>query len=211
MALVLYDCATAPSPRRARILLAEKGLAHDTVQVDLRSAEQLGAAYRQINPQCTVPALRTEEGLLLTDNAAIAAYIEARYPEPPLLGRTPAEKAEVASWQWRVEFEGLIAIAEALRNGNPAMANRALPGPVDYAQIPELAQRGQQRVQHFFATLEERLSSHEFVGGAGFSIADITAVVVVDFARVVKQKPGEAHPQLQRWRAAMALRPAMSL
>ena len=211
MALVLYDCATAPSPRRARILLAEKGLAHDTVQVDLRRGEQLGEAYRQINPQCTVPALRTEEGLLLTDNAAIAAYIEARYPEPPLMGRTSAQKAEIASWQWRVEFEGLLPIAEALRNGSPAMADRALPGPVNYAQIPELAQRGQLRVQHFFDTLEERLSGHEFVAGEGFSIADITAVVAVDFARVVKLRPGEAHPHLQRWRAAMALRPAMAL
>ena len=211
MALVLYDCATAPSPRRARILLAEKGLAHETVQVDLRRGEQLGEAYRQINPQCTVPALRTEEGLLLTDNAAIAAYIEARYPEPPLMGRTSAQKAEIASWQWRVEFEGLLPIAEALRNGSPAMADRALPGPVNYAQIPELAQRGQLRVQHFFDTLEERLSGHEFVAGEGFSIADITAVVAVDFARVVKLRPGEAHPHLQRWRAAMALRPAMAL
>ena len=211
MALVLYDCATAPSPRRARILLAEKGLAFDTVQVSLRSGEQLGDAYRQINPLCTVPALRTEEGLLLTDNAAIAAYIEARYPEPPLLGRTPAQKAEIASWQWRVEFEGLMAIAEALRNGSPAMANRALPGPVNHAQIPELAQRGLLRVQHFFTTLEARLSAHEFVAGDSFSIADITALVAVDFARVVKHKPDAAHPQVQRWRAAMALRPAMSI
>ena len=211
MALVLYDCATAPSPRRARILLAEKGLAHETVQVDLRSGEQLGEAYRRINPQCTVPALRTEEGLLLTDNAAIAAYLEARYPQPPLLGRTAAQKAEIASWQWRVEIEGLLPVAEALRNGSPAMANRALPGPVNYAQIPELAARGQLRVQHFFATLEERLAGHEFVGGDAFSLADITAVVAVDFARVVKQKPGDAHPQLQRWRAAMASRPSMSL
>ena len=140
--ITLYDCATAPSPRRARILLAEKGVAHDTVQVDLRSGEQLGEAYRRINPQCTVPALRTEDGLLLTDNAAITAYIEARYPQPALLGETPAEKAEIASWNWRMEFEGLLAIAEALRNSAPAMANRALPGAVDYPQIPTLAERG---------------------------------------------------------------------
>ena len=148
--ITLYDCATAPSPRRARIFLAEKGVPHDTVQIDLRNAEQMGEAYRQINPQCTVPALRTEEGTLLTDNAAIAAYLEARYPEPPLLGRTPHDKAEIASWQWRVEFEGLMAVADAFRNGNPAMTNRALPGPVDYPQIAELAQRGLARVQHFF-------------------------------------------------------------
>jgi glutathione S-transferase len=209
--ITLYDCATAPSPRRARILLAEKGIAHETVQVDLRAREQLGEAFRRVNPQCTVPALRTEEGAVLTDNAGIAAYLEARYPQPLLLGVTPLEKAEIASWNWRVEFEGFLAIAEALRNGSPAMANRALPGPVDYAQIPELAQRGVARVQRFFADLDQRLAGREFVATERFSIADITAVVAVDFARVVKVKPDEQHPNIVRWRAAMALRPSMAL
>ena len=88
--ITLYDCATAPSPRRARIFLAEKGVAHETVQVDLRAGEQLGEAYRSINPLCTVPALRTDEGVLLTDNAGIAAWLEARFPEPALFGTTPA-------------------------------------------------------------------------------------------------------------------------
>jgi len=209
--IILYDCATAPSPRRARILLAEKGIAHETVQVDLVRGEQMGAAYRAINPQCTVPALRTEEDGLLTDNAAIAAWAEARHPEPPLMGRTPAEKAEIASWHWRVEFEGLLAIAETLRNGSPAMADRALPGPVNYAQIPALAQRGLARVQHFFETLNDRLAGREFIATDRFSLADITAVVAVDFARIVRVKPGEQHPELVRWRAAMAQRPSMSL
>ena len=209
--ITLYDCATAPSPRRARILLAEKGVAHETVEVDLRRGEQLSDAYRKLNPQCTVPALRTDEGLLLTDNAAITAWLEARFPEPPLLGSTPEEKAEIASWHWRIEFEGLLAIAEALRNSAPAMANRALPGPVDYPQIPELAQRGLARVQQFFVMLNERLAGRDFIAANRFSIADITAVVAVDFARVVKLKPAEQHPQLQRWRQAMAQRPSMVL
>jgi glutathione S-transferase len=207
--LTLYDCATAPSPRRARILLGEKGVAHQTVEIDLRQGEQLSAAYRQINPQCTVPALRSEDGLLLTDNAAITAYLEARYPEPALLGRTPVEKAEVASWQWRAEFEGLMAVAEALRNSAPAMADRALPGPVNHAQIPALAERGRLRVAQFFALLDERLAGRDFIAGDGFSVADITAVVAVDFARVVRIKPGEQHPNLLRWRTALALRPAI--
>src|SRR3989344_2559187 len=167
--ITLYDCATAPSPRRARILLAEKDVAHDTVQVDLRNGEQLGDAYRQINPQCTVPALRTEEGLLLTDNAAITAYVEARYPQPALLGA------------------------------------------VDYPQIPALAERGLVRVGQFFQLLNERLADRDFIAADRFSVADITAVVAVDFARVVKHKPGEQHPHLLRWRAAMATRPSMSL
>ena len=211
MTITLYDCATAPSPRRARILLVEKGIAHETVQVDLRSGEQLGETYRSLNPQCTVPVLRTDDGLLLADNPAIAAWAEARFPEPPLFGRTPADKAEIASWQWRVEFEGLMPVAEALRNSSPAMVGRALPGPVDYAQIPALAERGLQRLQHFFITLDQHLQGRDFIAGGQFSVADITAVVAVDFARVVKFRPGEQHPQLMRWRAAMAQRPSMQI
>ncbi len=209
--ITLYDCASAPSPRRARILLAEKGLVHDTVQIDLRAGEQLGEAYRSINPQCTVPALRTDQGVMLTDNAAITVWLEAHRPEPPLLGSTALEKADIASWQWRIEFEGLLAIAECLRNSSPGMANRALPGPVDYPQIPELAQRGLARVQNFFAVLDERLRGRDFIAADRFSIADITAVVAVDFARIVKLKPGEQHPDLVRWRTAMAQRPSMAL
>ena len=208
--IILYDCATAPSPRRARIFLAEKGVVHETIQVDLKNSEQLSSAYQKINPQCTVPALRTEEGIVLADNAAITAYLEARYPEPPLLGITPNQKAQIASWNWRVEYEGLMAVAEALRNSAPAMANRALPGQMDYPQIPELAQRGLARLQQFFGMLEERLADRNFIATDSFSVADITAVVAVDFARVVRIKPGEQHPHLQRWRAAMAQRASMS-
>ncbi|GAB1385294.1 glutathione S-transferase [Melaminivora sp.] len=207
--LTLYDCASAPSPRRARIFLAEKGLAYDTVPIDLRQGEQFGPAYRRINPDGTVPALQTEEGLLLTDNAAIAAYLEARYPEPPLLGRSPAEQAAIASWNWRMEFDGLLAVAEALRNSSPAMAGRALPGPIDYAQIPALAERGRARIGHFFDHLNERLQGREFIASEQFSVADITAVVALDFARIVQCQPQPQHQALLRWRAALGQRPSI--
>ncbi len=208
--MIFYDCATAPSPRRARILLAEKGIPCEIVQIDLRTGEQMGDAYRAINPQCTVPALRTTEGLVLTDNAAIAAYLEASYPHPPMLGITALDKAEIASMNWRMEFEGLLAIAEAMRNSAPAMMNRALPGPVNYAQIPELAARGLQRVQHFMDVLDAHLTGRKFIAADQFSIADITAAVAVDFARVVRVKPSEQHVNLLRWRAGLALRPSFN-
>jgi glutathione S-transferase len=209
--ITLYDCATAPSPRRARIVLAEKNVPHQTVQVDLRNGEQLSPAYRQINPLCTVPALRIDTGQVLTDNAAIAAWAEAAYPHPPLMGDTPAAKAEVASWHWRAEFEGLLAIAEALRNSSPAMAQRALPGTVNYAQIPALAERGLARTQQFLATLNERLAGREFIATERFTLADITAVVAVDFARVVKIKPGDAHPHVLRWRESLGRRASVGV
>ncbi|MFM7342659.1 MAG: glutathione S-transferase family protein [Betaproteobacteria bacterium] len=208
--ITLYDCATAPNPRRARIFLAEKGVTHETVPIDLRAGEQLQPAYRRINPNCTVPALRVEEGLILTDNASIAAYLEARFQDPPLMGRTPGEKADIASLNWRMEFDGLMPIAEALRNGSPAMADRALPGPVNYAQIPELAQRGLARTQHFLEMLDALLAQRRYLAGDVFSVADITAVVAVDFARIVKIKPDERHPHVLRWRALLAERASIS-
>jgi len=98
MMIKLYDCTTAPSPRRTRMFLAEKGIDYENIQVDLTKGEQMGEAFRKINPGCTVPAMVTEDGNVLTENAGIAAYLEALYPEPPLLGTTPMEKAEIARW-----------------------------------------------------------------------------------------------------------------
>ena len=110
-----------------------------------------------------------------------------------------------------MEFEGLLAIAEALRNSAPAMAQRALPGTVNYAQIPALAERGLARVDQFLDLLNDRLAGREFIATERFSVADITAVVALDFARIVKRKPLEQHTELLRWRAAMGQRPSMAL
>lgn len=210
MNLVFYDCRTAPSPRRARILLAEKRVPHTVEEVDLAGGAQFSEAFRRINPDCTVPVLVTPEDGVLTDNAGIAAWLEARYPEPPLFGVHAAELAQVASWHFRAEHEGLMAVGEALRNGSPAMANRALPGPVNYPQIPALAERGRLRIRQFFDTLEARLRDHRYLAGENFSIADVTAVVAVDFARVVRLRPDpERHAQLLRWRETLSQRPSI--
>jgi len=138
MTITFYDCKTAPSPRRARIILAEKNVPHDVVQIDMMKNEQRSEEYRAINPGQTIPALKLEDGTVLTDNAGIAAYLEAEYPEPPLLGSTALEKADIATWQWRIENGLGMSVANAFRNAHPAMKGRALPGPYDYEQIPEL-------------------------------------------------------------------------
>lgn len=209
--ITLYDFPKAPSPRRARILLAEKSIAHETVIIDMMTAEQMGGAYRAINPNCTIPALRLDDGTVLTDNAGIAAWAEAIVPDPPLLGTSPLEKAEIASWNSRIESDGLMPIAEALRNSNPAMIGRALPGPNNYPQIPALAERGMARLATFFDMLNTRLDAREFVATDRFSLADITAVVAIDFARAVRVTPNEDQAHLLAWRARMAQRPSMSL
>ncbi|MBT7663416.1 MAG: glutathione S-transferase, partial [Rhodospirillaceae bacterium] len=57
-----YDCSTAPSPRRVRIFIAEKGLDIETVNIDMRKGEQMSEEFRAINPGCTVPALVLDDG-----------------------------------------------------------------------------------------------------------------------------------------------------
>jgi glutathione S-transferase len=84
-----YDCATAPSPRRVRIFLAEKGIRIETVQIDLRNGEQFTPAFRAINPDCTVPALALADGTVIPDAIAICTYLEELHPEPVLIGSTP--------------------------------------------------------------------------------------------------------------------------
>lgn len=208
MAPILYDFALAPSPRRARILLAEKGIAHETVQIDLARGEQLSEAYRSINPACTVPALKLDSGTILTENIGIAAWADAVKPEPALLGSTPEEKGLVLSWNARIEFEGFMPIAEILRNTSKGMAGRALPGPLDFEQIPALAERGSVRLKQFFEMLNGRLKGRDFIAIDRFSLADITALVCIDFAKWVKHEPKPEHADLLRWHAAMSARPS---
>ncbi len=208
MPITLYDYTPAPSPRRTRILLAEKGIETENVQIDMMKGEQLSDDYRKINPGCTIPALKLEDGTVLTENLGIAAWAEAYKPEPPLLGTTPTEKGLVMNWNARCEFEGLMAVAEILRNTSPGMKDRALTGPVNFEQIPALAERGAARLPLFFDTLDARLDGREFIAIDTFSLADITALVIVDFAKWIKIQPGDQHKNLNRWRAAVSARPS---
>jgi glutathione S-transferase len=205
-----YDCQTAPSPRRARIFIAEKGLDIETVEIDLGKGEQLGDDFRRINPRCTVPALELDDGTCLTENTGIAAYLEAIAPAPPLLGTSAEEKGSVANWNARMELEGLWPLADALRNRSKGMVGRAITGPTDYQQIPELAVRGIARATEFFEMLNDRLGQSEYVAGNHFSLADITAIVVVDFAGWVKSGPADAHENTKRWRDLVNQRPGIS-
>ncbi len=203
-----YDCATAPSPRRVRIFLAEKGISVSTVQVDLRGNEHLQGAFAAINPDKTVPALVLDSGTVLTDAMAICTYFEEMHPEPALMGHTPEERAVTISWNRRVERDGFYAAMDAFRNATPGLKGRALPGPVNYEQIPALAERGRVRVQHFFSWMDERLRSSEFVAGPSYTIADITTLVTVEFARWAKLPIPGTCPSLRRWFDTVSARPS---
>ena len=203
-----YDCATAPSPRRVRIFLAEKGLSLPTVQVDLRNGEQFGAEFRAINPDGTVPVLVLDNGTRIADVVGICRYFEETHPAPPLMGRDAEDKAMVEMWQRWCEREGFYAVMEAFRNATPGLKHRALPGPVNYVHLPALAERGRARTGHFYERLDQHLGASEFVAGPRYTIADITALVTIDFAAWAKLKPPAELAHLKRWYDAVNARPS---
>lgn len=206
--MLLYDCTTAPSPRRVRIFAAEKKIDIPLRQVDLRNREQLSDAYRVINPRCDVPFLVLDDGTGIGEVEAICRYLEAAFPETPLMGKAPKEQGVIAMWNHRIEMEGLLAIAEILRNTSPAFKDRAITGPANRSQIPELAERGRARIALFMANLDSQLGANPYVAGDSFSFADITALVTVDFASWVKVGIGEDHSNLMRWHATVSSRPS---
>tara|TARA_B100000949_G_scaffold24374_1_gene18632 strand:- start:66 stop:713 length:648 start_codon:yes stop_codon:yes gene_type:complete len=203
-----YDCKTAPSPRRARIFIAEKNIPVEHIEVDLRNAEQMSDAFRAINPYCTVPVLELDDGTHLTTTAGIWQYLEAAYPEPALMGKTAEQKGIIADLQWRIETGGFMAMSEYLRNSAPAMKGRALTGTVNYEQIPELAVRGQDRLTHFFNDIDELVGTKPYVAGETFSVADIDLLVVVDFAKWRKITLPETAVNAWRWYETVSARPS---
>jgi len=206
--LKFYDCKTAPSPRRVRIFLAEKDITIETVQIDLGKGEQFSEEFRRVNPDCVVPALELDNGRCISEVIAICQYIEDVYPEPALLGQTPEERALVSMWNGKVEQLGLLAMMDAFRNSAKGMVDRALPGPESYAQIPELAERGRRRVPQFFYRLNDQLAGNEFLAGSSYSIADISAMVLVDFAGWIKVTIPDDASHVARWYAEVSKRPS---
>lgn len=207
----LYQSNSSPNSRRVRIYLAEKGISMPVVPVDLAAREQFSEAYAAINPRLVVPTLVLDDGTSIGEVPVIIRYLEEIFPAPPLSGTTPKGRAIVAMWERRVEQEGFAAVMEAVRNAASGLKGRAVAGPYGYEQIPELVERSRQRIANFHADLEAWLAEVPFVAGDEFSVADITAIVTMDFAAKAAGLPlPSQHTALKRWYDAVARRASMA-
>ena len=206
----LYDYPAAPSPRRVRMFLAEKGLQIDIVLVDLAKGEQFSDEFRRVNPDCALPVLELDDGTRISEVNAICQYLEEMHPEPALLGSTPEERAHISMWNAKVETQGLWAAADAVRNTLKGFSGRSVLGPVAYEQMPELAERGFARVDDFMHRLDGQLADNRFVAGDRFSIADIAAFVMIDFLKWVKTGIPEDCAHVARWYEDVAKRPSVA-
>jgi glutathione S-transferase len=196
----LYDGGRAPNPRRVRIFLAEKGIHVPTEQVDLGALQQRSDAFTAINPMQRVPALVLDDATVIAESVAICRYFEALHPEPPLFGRGALESALVEMWNRRAELHLLFPVAAVFQHQHPAMKQMVQP------QVPEWGEANKPRVTAFLQFLDGELKDRPFVAGANYTIADITALVAVDFMRVSKLAVPEQLGNVRRWHQAVSAR-----
>ena len=206
----LYDCQMAPNPRRVRIFLAEKGIDMPKIEVSILDGSNLKPDYLRVNPRGLLPVLELDDGTRLDETVAICRYIEETHPEPNLMGKTALEKATIESWQRHMEFDGLAAVGEIIRNSIPAFSSRGLPGVTDTVPaIPALVERGTASLKRFYERLEKRLAETQFIAGDRYTIADITALCAVDVANnFLKISIPEGNTNSRRWHAAVSARPS---
>jgi glutathione S-transferase len=204
----LYDCQIAPNPRRVRIFLAEKGVEIERVELNIAEGDNLKPGFLAINPRGLLPTLILDDGTVLDEVVAISRWIEETYPDPPLMGTNARDKAFIESRNRHMEIDGFMSVAEIFRNSHPAFSDRGLPGVSAVPAIPQLVDRGRAGIARFFERLNSYLEQHQFVAGDRFSIADITALSVIDFAGWVDEKVPPRHVNTHRWYEAVSKRPS---
>jgi glutathione S-transferase len=207
----LHTFPEAPSPRRVHLFLAEKNMDIEQVIVDMRKGEHLSDEFAALHPDCTVPLLELDDGTCLTSCAAICRYLEALQPEPALLGSTPEERARIDDRDRWIEMNGMLAVMEGFRNSVKGFKDHALPGRRPVEQIPELAERGRRRFEWFMSDLDETLTKQDYIAGDDFSVADITALVTIDFGlRGMRMQIPEEARALKAWHDRVSSRPAIA-
>ncbi len=199
----LYTSHRAPNPRRVRWVMAEKGIEDvEIVEIDLLAGENRTPEYRAKVGVPHVPALELDDGTTISESVAICRYLEALHPEPNLFGRDVREQAVIEMWTRRCEFYLANPIMLNVRHSHPALA------ALEATQLPQVAEYNRVSAEKFMRTLDRRLAEHEFVAEDRFTIADIVAVVGLDFARLIRYRPPEELTHLARWLEACKARPA---
>lgn len=199
----LYTSHRAPNPRRVRWVMAEKGIQDvEVIEVDILTGEHKTPEYRARVGVPHVPALELDDGTTISESVAICRYLEALYPEPNLFGLDAREQAVIEMWTRRCEFYLANPIMLTVRHSHPALA------ALEAVQIPQLAEYNRVAAEKFMKTLDRRLADHEFLAADRFTIADVVAVVGLDFARLIKYRPPEELTHLARWLEAGRARPA---
>lgn len=198
----IYEGHRAPNARRVRIFLAEKGINDiDFVEVDIEKGENITADFKQKNPLAKIPVLELDDGSFISESVAICRYFEALHPEKPLMGEGPQQQAEIEMWQRRCEIYFMNLVGMGFQHTTGYFKDRMTP-------YPDWGVECVKQAQHFMVLLNQHLEGRDFICGDAFSIADITALCTVDFARVIKLRMAEDHSHLKAWYERVSDRPS---
>jgi glutathione S-transferase len=207
-----YDFTLAPSSQRVRVYLAEKGLELPTEQLNVREDEQFAEPFTSMNPFHCVPFLALDDGTVIAESMSICSYLEELHPEPPLFGRTPAERAVVDMWMRRFELDAFIPLLHALRNHLPNFAGKVVPGTrTDLPQSEAMVGRGREMAGVLFDRAEPHMAKNEFVAGPDFTVADITGFFTLRMAYALEMDIGASWPATHAWFQKVSARPAFQL
>ena len=198
----IIETRSAPNPRRVRMFLAEKGITVPYEEIDIMKGQHREAAFTQANPMQRVPVLVLDDGTAISETVAICRYFEETKPEPALFGKGALGRATVEMWQRRMELGLLNHVAAAFRHTHPGGAALEIP------QFKDFGEANKPRALEVMKVMDHHLATSRFLAGDDFSIADITGVIAVDFARVIKLRIPEEMKNLARWHAEVAARPS---
>jgi stringent starvation protein A len=180
--VIVYDAARCPYCARVRIVLAEKDLAYETVEIDL--SDRPAWLYEK-NPRGKVPVLEEDGGLVLPESTVIMEYLEERFPEPALWPADPAERALARLWLDRFD-DRLGGDYYALRRG-------------DDSQLPQR-----------LAALDGVLEAQAYLTGREYGLADIGYVPWILQARASLGVELDPYPALSEWLERLSDRPAVA-
>lgn len=200
----LYTTTRAPNPRRVDIFLAEKSVEIPREEIDINALQHKAEAFGRLNPVQRVPVLELDDGTCLSESIAICRYFEETVPEPPLFGVDPLDRALVEMWQRRIEFGLLLSVAQAFRHLHPAMAKMEVP------QVADWGEANKARANEELRLLDRELGQRSYVAGDRFTVADITAVVAVDFLKPARIPLPEECGNIRRWRDELSSRPSLA-
>jgi glutathione S-transferase len=158
--------------------------------------------FAALNPWQRVPILVLDDGRVIAESVAICRYFEEVCPEPALFGTGSVGKAEVEMWNRRMEFGLFGAVASFFRHLHPKMAHLEVP------QVEAWGQINKDKLNVELARLDRRLAESRFISGPNYSIADITALVAIDFMKPARLGKPAAFKNVMRWHREVSARPS---
>ena len=199
----LYD-SIGPNPRVVRIAMAEKAMTAEIVKVDLVAGENRQPAYIAKVPTGGLPALELDDGTIITEITVIADYLEDVQPAHPIIGTTPAERAETRMWVRRID----LGIVEPLTNSFRAAEGRKLFASRMTLLSAEAAAELKVIAQEKYLWLDARMQGRTWVCGDRYTLADILLLAFVEFGATVGQPLPAAATWLPEWHKRAAARPS---